>query len=162
MRNTSVILTLALIASGCYQYFPIQEAAPLPEPGAEIRAQLAAPEALELGSVTIHDVSRLEGDVYQSEGDTLAIFSRRIYSAYGFRQYTNGAVFYFDRSQFGRLEERRFLPLRTAIAASAITTGVVLGLYYALDLGGGAEGPGPDSGDVFARVPGIPIGWIIP
>jgi hypothetical protein len=157
-----LILTLAWIASGCYQYFPVEEAAPLPEPGAEVRARLAAPQPLELGSVTIHDVSTLEGDVYRSDGDTLAVFSRRIISTYGFRQHTNGAVFYFDRSQFGRLEQRKLVPVKSAIAASAIAAGVVLGLYYALDLGGGAEGPGTGAGQVFGRTVGIPLNWIIP
>ncbi len=162
MRTTTLVLMLAMSSSACYQYFPVEEAAPLPEPGTEVRAQLAAPQPLELGTVTIHDVSRIEGDVYESEGDTLALFSRRIFSAYGFDQFTNGAVFYFDRSQFGRLERRKFLPLQTGIAAGAITAGVLATMYFVLDLGGGAEGPNTKPDPQVARAAGVAFSWIVP
>jgi hypothetical protein len=159
VRTKVLILFLAVFSSACTQYFQIEDAALLPEPGAEVRARLAAPQPLELGTVTIHDVNRIEGDVYRSEGDTLGLFSRRIWSAYGFSQYTDGAVFYFDRSQFERLEQRKLVPVKTGIAVGAVAVGVVASMYYLIGLGGGAEGD-PSPGTEFSRVVGIPLNWI--
>ena len=162
MRTKILILILAVTSSGCYQYFPVADAAPLPEPGAEVRAQLASPQPVELGTMTIHDISIVEGDVYRTEGDTLAVFSRRIFSAYGFRQFTNGAVFYFDRSQFGRLEQRKLVPWRSGIAAGAAAAGVVAAMYFLLDFGGGAEGNGTPPPPTPKRGSAIPLRFTIP
>lgn len=162
MRAKILILILAVTSNACYQYFPIADAAPLPEPGAEVRAQLSSPQAVELGTMTIHDISTVEGDVYRTEGDTLAVFSRRIYSAYGFRQFTNGAVFYFDRSQFGRLEQRKLVPWKTGIAAGAAAAGVVAAMYFLLDFGGGAEGNGTNPPPTPKRGAAIPLRFTIP
>lgn len=159
---TSLILLLAVSSSACYQYFEIEDAAPLPQPGTEVRVQLTAPQRLELGNVTVNDVGRIEGDVYRSKGDTLALFSRRIFSAYGFNRYTDGAVFYFDRSQFSRIEQRNLAPVQTAIAVAAITAGALATMRIALAIGGGAEGGGPKDGPGFGRVFAIPFGWIVP
>jgi len=162
VRTTNLILVLAVSSSACYQYSQVEDAAPLPEPGAEVRAQLATPQSLELGSLTIGDVSRIEGDVYQSEGDTLSIFSRRVFSAYGAGHYTNGAVFYFDRSQFGLLEQRSFVPVKSGIAIGVVAAGVVAAVFLIAELGGGAEGDGSRDAPQVSRVVRVPFGWIIP
>lgn len=161
MRKSNLILVLALTSSGCFQYARIGDEAPLPESGAEVRIHLAPAQTLELGSNTVHDVTRIEADVFESQGDTLAVFSRRIFSAYGYSQNTNGAVFYFDRSQFGRLERRSLMPVQTGIAAGAVTAGVLAVLYFATDLGGGAEGSGSRPAPQYGRVASVPLLWIV-
>ena len=162
VRSTKLIVLLALTTTGCFEYAHVEDAAPLPEPGKQVRVQLAAPQRLELGSVTVNDVSRIEGDVYQSDGDTLAIFSRKIFSSYGGSHFTNGAVFYFNRSEFGRLEQRKVLPVATGIAASAATVGIVAATYLAIELGGGGEGPGSRDAPEQSRVFRIPLVWFTP
>ncbi len=162
VRTTNSILALALISSGCAQYVHVGDSTPLPDHGTEVRIELAPPQTLELGSTTVHDVTRIEGNVFESEGDSLALYSERVFSAYGHNQYTNGAVFYFDRSQFGRLEERRIMPVRSGITAGAIAVGALAALYLAIELGGGAEGPGSKDAPQFDRVIPIPIGTIVP
>ncbi len=163
MRTTSLLLTVVLFSSACYQYFPVHESAPLPDVGAEVRVQLASAEALDLGTMTINDVSQVEGHVSRSDSDSLGLFSNKIRTFYGFRQRTNGAVFYFDRSQFRLLEERKMVPWKTGVALG--TAGVGLGAFWFLsgEWGGGGESggtPEPDPG--FGLAFPIPVSTLIP
>jgi hypothetical protein len=162
VRTTTVILMLAVTSSACYQYFPVDRAAPLPEPGVEVRARLNTPQSLDLGSLTINDIGVVEGHVRRAEGDTLSIFSRQIFSAYGSKHFTNGAVFYFDRSELGQLEQRELVPWRTGVAVGAITVGVLTTMYFALDLGGGSGGNGGIPDPQPGRVVAIPLNLLIP
>jgi hypothetical protein len=152
VRTTTLTLILAVASTGCYQYFPVQEEAPLPEPGAEVRAQLALPQSLELGTTTISDVSAVEGDVYESNGDTLAVFSRVLSTPYGASLHTDGAVFYFPRSQLQRLEERRFEPVKSGLAVGAIAVGLLVTYQAAMRGAGAAGGGNGDGGGEVAHV----------
>ncbi|MFQ5811118.1 MAG: hypothetical protein ACE5JM_15980, partial [Armatimonadota bacterium] len=146
-----LILVLSVTSSACYQYFPVHEASPLPEPGQEVRAQLSPPISLDLGTMTIHDVSAIEGDVYGSTSDTLALFSRWLRTSYGGKFATDGAVFYFRRSQFRQLEARRFVPVKTGLAAGAAA--VTLTVAYVLAMRGAGGSSPPDApGDVEAGI----------
>ena len=78
MRTTPTILLLALSTSACYQYFPVYDTEPLPEAGAEVRIRLDAPQMLDLGTMTISEVSTVEGHVRQSESDQLSVFSNEL------------------------------------------------------------------------------------
>ena len=162
MRAKVSLLTLAVASTGCYQYFPLQAEEPLPEPGAEVRAQLTLPQSLELGSTTVHDVSDVEGDVYETDGDTVAVFSRWLGTSYGGRLRTDGAVFYFPRSQLQRLEERRLEPVKSGLAVGAIAVGLLVA-YEAAFSGAGAQrgGSGDGGGDVAHIVAPFNLGgWI--
>jgi hypothetical protein len=162
VRITTLTLTLAFASTGCYQYFPLQEEAPLPEPGAEVRAQLTSPQALELGATTIHDVRDIEGDVYESVGDTLAVFSRLLGTSYGQSLHTDGAVFYFPRSQLQQLEERRLEPVKSGLAVGAIAVGLLVAYEAAMSGAGAARGgTGDGGGDVAHIVMPLPIGIMI-
>lgn len=162
MRKTIAILILAVTSSACYQYFPVADAAPLPETGTEVRIRLSTPQPLDLGSMRINDISTVEGDVYAAEGDTLGLFSRQIYTAYGSKQTTNGAVFYFDRSQFGQLEQRELVPWKTGLAIGAAAVGVLAVMYFTLDVGGGAESPNGGRNPQTRTGISIPVGLLIP
>ncbi len=139
MRTTPLILLLALTSSACYQYFPVHDVDPLPEPGTEVRVQLESPRALDLGTMTINDVSTVEGHVHRSGSDSLSLFSSKLRTFYGFRQRTNGAVFYFDRSQFTRLEQRKIVAWKTGVAIGITTVGLAILMHEAIGLGGGTE-----------------------
>jgi hypothetical protein len=160
--KTTTILMLAVTSAACYQYFPVEDAAPLPDPGAEVRVRLNTPQPLEVGTMRISDISTVEGDVYQAAGDTLGLFSRQIYSAYGSKHFTNGAVFYFDRSQFGRIEQRKLVPWKSGVAIGAAAVAVAAVMYFTLDLGGGAEGDGGNGNPQTRNGVSIPVGLLIP
>jgi hypothetical protein len=162
VRKTIAILTLAVTSSACYQYFPVADAAPLPDTGAEVRIRLNTPQPLELGTMRISDISTVEGDVYETNGDTLGLFSRQIYTAYGSKHLTNGAVFYFDRSQFGQLDQRELVPWKTGLAIGAAAVGVLTVMYFTLDLGGGAESDGGNGTPQARKGISIPVGLLIP
>lgn len=164
MRTKLLIATAAFVSAGCYQYFPVDDTAPLPETGAEVRIQLESPQSLELGTMTLNDVSTVEGHIYESESDTLSIFSSKLRTFYGFRQYSNGAVFYFDRSQFRSLEQRKMVVWKTAIVTAGLSTGAIALMYYGAGWGrggqSGRQNPPPPGFDRVTVVPvSIPIQW---
>jgi len=139
------------------------DSAPLPEAGAEVRIQLESPSELDLGTMTINDVSLVEGHVHGSNTDTLSVFSNKLRTFYGFRQRTNGAVFYFDRSEFRLLEQRKLVAWKTAVATGTTVVGLGVLMHVALGLGAGGESgttnpPPPEAG--FGTP--IPIGIAIP
>ena len=163
MRNTGLLLMVTLVSNGCYQFLPVDDSAPLPEPGAEVRFQLQSPQALDLGTMTLSDVASVQGYVRQSQDDALSVFSSDLRTAYGFRQRTNGAVFDFDRSQFRTLEMRELIPWKTGVAAGTALIGMAAFWYFAADLGGGSDTgnpPPPPSG--VSRVVTIPFNLVLP
>lgn len=163
VRATSLLLTVVLFSSACYQYFPVRESAPLPEVGTEVRVQLESSEALDLGTMTINDVSRVEGHVYQSGSDSLGLFSNKIRTFYGFTQRTNGAVFYFDRSQLRLLEQRKIVPWKTGVALGTAVVGLGAFWYYGVGLGKGGESGTPEVPDPgFGRSMPIPVSVLLP
>ena len=162
MRTTPFILMGALLSSACYQYFPVADDSPLPEAGAEVRVQLESPEALDLGTMTLNDVTTVEGHVNSSRSDTLSLFSSMLRTSYGFRQRTNGAVFFFDRSQFGRLEERKIVPWRSGVAIGVSTIGLAALMHFALDLGGGSESGQVPVEPNIGRTANIPLNLLFP
>ena len=126
MRSSLLVIISALSSGACYQYFPVNETDPLPDEGAEIRVRLDSPQALDLGTMTINDVSTIQGHVRTSQSDSLSLFSSQLRTFYGFRQHTSGAVFDFDRSQFMQVEERRMVPWKTGVAVGVTTVGLAI------------------------------------
>ena len=113
--------------------------------------------------MTINDVSQVEGHVYQSGSDTLGLFSNRLRTFYGFRQRTNGAVFYFDRSQLRLLEQRKMVPWKTGVALGTAVVGLGAFWFLSVEWGGGGESGGtpiPDPG--FGRAIPIPVSKLLP
>jgi hypothetical protein len=163
MRNAAFLILVLLSTSSCYQFIPVDDSAPLPQAETEIRIQLNTPQSLDLGTMTLSDVVTVEGHVRNSHADTLGLFSSDLRTAYGFRQRTDGAVFYFDRSQFKTLEQRKLMPARTGVVAGTAVVGLGLFWYFAADLGGGSEEGGsshthPNTG----RVVSIPLNFVVP
>jgi hypothetical protein len=152
-----------LFSNACYQFMPVDESAPMPEPGAEVRFQLESPQALELGTMTLNDVASVQGHVRQNRGDALSVFSSDLRTAYGFRQRTDGAVFNFDRSQFKTLEVRQLVPWKTGVAVGTALIGMATFWYFAVDLGGsGGTGNPPPPPPAASRVLNIPLTFVLP
>ena len=146
---------------GCYQYVPLADTAPLPEAGTEIKLEFSPPQDLDLGSRTLHDVTVIEGEIFEISGDTVAVFSRWLQTAFGERYATSGGVFYVPRSHTRRVEQRQFMLVKTGVV---LGVGVAAGIAIyraALALGGGAnpnDPPGDEFRIVFPLAIGIRIG----
>ncbi len=163
MRANVFGLLLLFPLSACYEYVPIHDAAPPPEAGTEVRAQLTSPQPFNLGPQTLNDITTVEGVVYPNDNgsDSLALWSRKLSSAYGAKYFTNGNVFYIPRAQIRQLEQRRLAALPTAVAA-AVGTGALVGIITLITGGGGGGGGiGDDGGSsTDAHVVG-PMGGVI-
>lgn len=118
----------ALASGACFAYVPAREGL-TPKPGSEIRVQMAVPADFQIGEVTIHDVSAVEGNVYQSNGDSLALWSQWLHSRVGKYQ-GGGAVLFIPRSAVRVLEERRLNARKTGVGLAV--TGAVVVLFFEL------------------------------
>jgi hypothetical protein len=150
--RTLALLVSASVAAGCYRYVPVQDAAPLPERGEGVRVELTSPQPLGLGTITVNDITVIEGDVYRTDDGTLGVFSRRLYTSYGFRHDTDGAVFYVTPGEIRRLEVRRLQPAQTAVTAVLVAGGAVLAFDMALRAFGGGGSPGNDDNGPVLRL----------
>ena len=65
-------VSLLFCLNGCFVYEPVGNATP--DPGQEIRAHLY-PRDFDIGSVTVRDVTRVDGIVYDVMPDTVAVWS---------------------------------------------------------------------------------------
>ena len=119
---------------------------------------------LELGTVTLGDVVAVEGHVRNSRADTLSLFSSDLRTAYGRRERSGGAVYFFDRSQIKTIEQRKLMPVRTGVVAGTAAVGLGLFWYFVAEMGrgsneeGGPEPPNPNPG----RVVPIPLNFVVP
>ncbi len=161
MRAIVFGLLLLFPLSACYEYVPIHDAAPPPEAGTEVRAQLTSPQPFNLGPRTLNDITTVEGVVYPNDNgsDSLALWSRKLSSAYGGQYFANGNVFYIPRAQIRQLEQRRLAALPTAVAA-AVGTGALVGIVTLLTGGGGGGVGGEGEGGTEAHLIG-PMGGVI-
>lgn len=100
-----------------------------PKAGSEIRVQMSPPADFQVGEVTIHDVSAVEGNVYQANGDTVALWSQWLHSRVG-KYGGGGAVLFIPRSAMRVLEERRLDAPKTAVGLGV--TGAVVVLFFEL------------------------------
>ncbi len=139
------VLSLALLFSvnACYVYVPVGDT--MPEPGKEIRAHLSPQQDFDVGSITVHDVTRVDGIVYTSSPDTVAVFSNWLYQTLGRRFDSGSAVYYLTRDELGMLEERRFHPLRSVVSV-ALGVGAFASVFtFVADAGGGSNDDGGKS-----------------
>lgn len=148
-RRLGLPLLLAGALAGCYHYRPVSDLATLPPPGREIRIRFDAPRAMNMGSVTLNEVSQVEGETYRVSGDTLAVSTRWLRSAYGSRYHSPGAVFALTREEILLIEERRLNPLVTGLVAAGAVAALAALLVFAADLGGGSNLP-DNGGEVFS------------
>ncbi|MFQ6045240.1 MAG: hypothetical protein ACE5PT_02640 [Gemmatimonadales bacterium] len=146
-RSALLVVLLSGSVGGCYRYSVMPPDAPPPEPGREVRLHFGSLHSLNMGTVTVHDISTIEGEVYETPSDTVAVFTRWLHTAYAGKHAGNGAVFYVPRSDIRQIEERHILPLQTGLVAAAAVGGT-LGLFQVLLTLGGGETPPEDGGEV--------------
>ena len=149
---------ILLSQAGCYQYVPLAETAPLPEAGTEIKLEFSPPQDMDLGSMTVHDVSVIEGEVFEISGDTVAVFSRWLQTAFGQRYATSGAVFYVPRSRTKQVEQRQFMLVKSGVAVGVAVAATVAIFKAALTLGAGSSPGDGNGGDEFRIVFPLAVG----
>ena len=149
---------ILLSQAGCYQYVQLADTAPLPEAGTEIKLEFSPPQAMDLGSMTVHDVSVIEGEVFEISGDTVAVYSRWLQTAFGQRYAASGAVFYVPRSHTRQVERRQFMPVKTGVAVGLTVAATVAIFKLAGQLGGGSNPGDPGGGDEFRIVFPLSVG----
>lgn len=146
MVRRSLRIALALGAglglSACFQYYPTKPDL-TPVPGTDIRATLATPTPFDLGTETIHDVTRVEGTVVQTAGDSLGVWVSWLRIKLGPKFDGNRAQFYLQRSNIQQLEEWRFSPKRTVLTLG-IGGAVMVGFAELIGLTGVAGGGSPN------------------
>ena len=150
MKSLSSVVWLFSFGA-CYVYVPVENGAP--DPGSEIRAHLSPTQDFDVGTVTVHDVARVDGIVYGVAGDSVAVWSSWLYSTYGTRFDTRRAVYYLPREQVATLEQRRLQPLRSVVAVG-IGVGIMTSLFSFSTDGGAGRGTGGRPGPIDARSAG--------
>lgn len=140
------VLSLALLFSvnACYVYVPVGDT--MPAPGKEIRAYLSPHQDFDVGSVTVRDVERIDGIVYTSSADTVAVFSNWLHQTFGRRFDSRRAVYYLTRDELGVLEERRIHPLRSAVSV-VLGVGVFASVFTFVADAGGEQNDSGNKGD---------------
>lgn len=132
-----------LLFTGCFHYVPAQ-VPPLPQPQTEIRVTLSEPWSIPMGEFTLHDVTRVEGIVAETSGDTLGMVARWLFPRVGNKYDALYASYNIPVASIGQLEEWRFWGRRTAIAVavSAVVTTFVLNAVWRV-----VRGQGPPDGE---------------
>jgi hypothetical protein len=118
-------LLLPAYVSACFHYVPVADSY-LPQPGATIRARLANPTPFNLGTLTVNDVTTLEGLVVETYPDSLGLWVKWLYPQGGEKYYGNSAQFYLRRASVTGLDQWR---------VSGAQTGIMVGLAAALVVG---------------------------
>ena len=146
-----VSVALLLPLSACYEYVPIGSA--VPESGKEVRAHLSPARDFDVGTITVHDVARIDGIVYETTDSSVAVWTSWVYSAYGNRFDSRRAVYYLPRDQVASLEVRRLQPARSAIGIG-VGIGLTAAFLNLLTNPGGNPGSGGKGGPIEARLAG--------
>ena len=142
--------------TGCYTYVTVESA--VPDTGRDVRVYLSPSQDVDVGGITVRDVTSVEGILYEATSDTLAVWSQWFYSLGGSRYYANGHIHVVPRQNVPRLEVRQLHVQRT-IVATALALFAGAGVFtFTADIGG-SEGGEPGSGDRQQRIARpIPIG----
>ena len=140
MRIVCGLVILACVTR-CFQYTVVER--PALEIGTEVRIHMANARDLNVGMLTVADVNRMEGIVYEATPDTVALLSTWLFSAHGTRVRSNGEVYYWPRNEIPTVEVRKVQPAKTFVVL-AIVAGLGYGVFqFVSDAGGGSEGQPP-------------------
>ncbi len=154
-RGVATVLLYTMPLSACYAYGAVPPTTPLAE-GTEVRAFLSEPRSLDLGSMTVNDINRLEGNVYRVDDDSLSMWTSWVYTQFGNRFAANGSVYYVPRDDIAQLEQRKIQIGGTIFLIGAVIGGVVGLLAIANSSGSG--GMGGDGGGELPRIV-KPVNW---
>jgi len=120
-----VILSIALVLTGCYTYRPI--AIPAPAEGTRVSAQLTGQGSVDLAGQIGPDVLHVEGDVIGADSTGLELVVREIESFRGIRSDWQGERVRIPRQAVAGMQERRL-----SIGGTGLLGGVMAAGLYAI------------------------------
>lgn len=130
IRRVSAPIAATLLISGCFQYVPVSDGV-IPEPGVDIRATLSPPRDFNLGTVTLNEVTTVEGYLVDSNPDSLGLWVKWFKPRGEERYYGNNVGYYIPRANVAQLEVWRPSPKRT-VGMVALAGGMLAGFYALL------------------------------
>ena len=155
VRRVATVLLYTMPLSACYTYGAVPPTTALAA-GTEVRAYLSEPRSLDLGSMTVNNINRMEGNVYREDDDSLSLWTNWVHTQFGNRFAANGSVFYVPRDDIAQLEQRK-LQIGGSILLFGAVIGAVVGLI-AIANASGSGGAGENGGDILPRIV-KPISW---
>jgi hypothetical protein len=141
--NTRVVLSSALVLTGCYTYRPL--ASPEPAPGDRVSAQLTTEGSRELAAQIGPEVLHVEGDVLEVDSIGLNLQVREIESYRGIRSGWSGERLHVPRQAVAGIQQRKLSVGGTGLLAGALTVGLYA-VYRVLGGPGLFEGGSGHSG----------------
>jgi len=120
-----VILSIALVLTGCYTYRPI--AIPASAEGTRVSAQLTGQGSVDLAGQIGPDVLHVEGDVIGADSTGLELVVREIESFRGIRSDWQGERVRIPRQAVAGMQERRL-----SIGGTGLLGGVLAAGLYAI------------------------------
>jgi len=117
-RTVFLLLVGFLSVNGCFVFVPVDKA--VPDEGSDVRLRLSPSREFQIRELLIHDVTRVDGVMFGSSNDSVAIWSNWVHTAAGNRFWSDHAVLYFDRADLRSFEERRWHPARTLVATGVV------------------------------------------
>ncbi len=154
MKNVCV-LSLICSLTACFTYVPVGTT--FPELGQDVRVHLSPTQAIDLGSITVQDVTRVDGTVYSMDGDSLAIWSQWFRTRSADRHFANGHIHVVPRTQASNLEVRRLHVARTVLATAGVIAAGTAVFAFTADLGGGGIAENGNGGTQTSLAGLIPI-----
>jgi hypothetical protein len=130
-------LPAMLWLSGCFQYYPLAPDV-VPASGTKVQATFSSPSSFDLGPETLRDVTRVEGTLVQSGGDSLAVWVRWFYREQGGQVDGYNAEYTLRQNTVSQLSAWRLSPGRTALAA--LVVGGLIAVVSVLGLNGAFGG----------------------
>jgi hypothetical protein len=131
---------VALLVSGCYSYVGLGNRTP--SNGADLRLELAPPRDVTLQTVTLHDVTGLQGRLVSLDGDSMGVSVRRLWGLEGRSYEALGIGVNVPRNAIATVSEKRVSAPRTGmavVALSAAIAGVIFSVRELVGAGGGTR-----------------------
>ncbi len=148
------VIAVLFTGTGCYTYVPANGT--IPDMGREVRVRLAPSQSIDMGRLTVQDVTQVDGTVYRSTADTVAIWSQWFHTGRRERFYANGHIHVLRSEQAADLEVRKLHVARTAVATAAVIAAGTAVFAFTADLGGGGitePGDGDTQGSLIGVIP---------
>lgn len=136
-----VIVCSLLFLSACYTYTPATDV--MPGRQAAIRARLSEPSSFTVGTVSLHAIHLVEGEVVRWDDEHLILSATWLQSTADQGFSGEGQTLVVPRDRIAVVERKNLSKLRTA---GVVGLGTVAGLLVRMALPGGGSGGSSGSG----------------
>jgi hypothetical protein len=144
-----VAVGIAVLATGCYRYVPVEDVAA----GAEVRARLSTDAAVRRSAGRDAAMMQIEGRVLDRTDEELTLDVLVARSSSAFQNITIRDTVRVGRAEIASLMERELSPGRSALAFVGITAGTFLVVRGITTIFGGDNLDDGDGGNQAALIP---------